>query len=145
MKNYGKIFKGAMWILIVISVALLVWGFVSGFEANDGAAVDVMFYWTYLMLAIAGVAIVVLGIALAAVNNPKSLIKLAGILVGICAVVGVVYAVSAGNPAVGMLQQPDASTLKLTDTVLNLTYLAAGLAILSIVVGEIIATVRNKK
>ena len=145
MKNYGKIFKIAMWILLVLSVALLVWGFMAGFESNGGQAVDAMFYWTYFMLGVALLAIVVLGIVLAALNNPKSLIKLAAVLVGLCAVVAVVYLISPGADAVGLTTaQPDHGTLKLTDTVLNLTYLAGGLAILSIVVGEIIATVRNK-
>jgi hypothetical protein len=41
-------------------------------------------------------------------------------------------------------EQPDQQTLKLTDTLLNLTYLLAGGAIVSIVVGEVISAVRNK-
>ena len=44
-----------------------------------------------------------------------------------------------------MLEQPSKSTLKLTDTILNLTYLVGGLTILSIIVGEIVAGIRNKK
>ena len=34
--------------------------------------------------------------------------------------------------------------LFITDTILNLTYLAGGLAILAIIVGEILSAVRNK-
>ena len=48
-------------------------------------------------------------------------------------------------PAVGMAQQPSASTLKLTDTILNLTYLTGGVAIVSIIVGEVVKGIRNKR
>ena len=78
-------------------------------------------------------------------NNPKSLIKLLAGVVAIAAVCFVVYLVSAGAPALNLTtEQPSATTLKLTDTVLNLTYLTGGLAILAIVFGEILGTVRNK-
>ena len=40
---------------------------------------------------------------------------------------------------------PTAGELKLTDTILNLTYFTGALAILSIIVGEIIKAVRSKK
>ena len=40
---------------------------------------------------------------------------------------------------------PSAQQLKLTDTILTLTYLTGGAAILSIIVGEIVMAIRNKK
>ena len=40
---------------------------------------------------------------------------------------------------------PTASELKLTDTILNLTYFTGALAIISIIVGEIVMAVRSKK
>ena len=134
-----------MLVLVLISAALVVWGFSVGFESNDGRPVDVLFYWTYVMIGIALFAVIVLGLILMIKNDPKSLIKLAIVLVGTLVLCGIAYVLAPGRPAMGMLDQPDAQTLKLTDTVLNLTYILGGAAILSIVAGEIVMSVRNKK
>ena len=145
MKNYSKIFKLVMLVLLVISVALVIWGSIVGFESNGAKATDVLFYWTYAMIAIAAVVVILFGAFISFKNNPKSLIKLLIGLVAVVALCLVVYLISPGKPAMGMLEQPSAATLRLTDTVLNLTYLAGGLAILAIIVGEIVMSVRNKK
>jgi len=145
MKNINKFFTIMMLVLVLISAALVVWGFSVGFESNDGRPVDVLFYWTYVMIGIALFAVIVLGLILMIKNDPKSLIKLAIVLVGTLVLCGIAYVLAPGSPAMGMLDQPDAQTLKLTDTVLNLTYILGGAAILSIVAGEIVMSVRNKK
>ena len=146
MKNYSKIFKWLMIALIVVSVVLLVLGFVKGFEANDGQAVENLLRWGYVMLGLAVVAAIIVSAIVGFINNPKSVIKLLIGLVAVAAVCFVVYLISKGNPAVGLtVDQPSASTLKLTDTILNLTYLVGGVAIASIIVGEVISAIRNKK
>jgi hypothetical protein len=146
MKNYSKIFKWLMIALIVVSVVLLVLGFVKGFEANDGAAVENLLRWAYVMVGLAVIAAIVVSAIVGFINNPKSVIKILIGLLAIAAVCFVVYLVSKGEPAVGLtVEQPSASTLKLTDTILNLTYLVGGLAIVSIIVGEVISAIRNKK
>lgn len=131
--------------MIVISVALLVWGSSVGFEANNGQAVDVMFYWTYVMIGIAAVAVIGLGAVMGFKNNPKGLVKTLIGLAAIAVVCFVVYLISPGKPAMGMLEQPTQSTLRLTDTILNLTYIAGAIAIASIVVGEVVMSIRSKK
>ena len=68
--NSTKLFKLVMLVLIVISVVLLVWGFLTGFESNDGRAVEVLLYWAYAILAIAVLAVVVFGLVISAKNNP---------------------------------------------------------------------------
>ena len=145
MKNLNKIFKWILLGLILISVGILIWGFAVDFESNDGTPVDVLLRWAYIMVGIAIAAIVVIGIAMRAVNDPKSLLKLGIVLVGVAAVCLIVYLVSTGKPAIGLniAEVPTAGTLKLTDTVLNLTYLTGGLAILTIVVAEIWGAVRK--
>ncbi len=145
MKNLNKIFKWILLGLILISVGILIWGFAVDFESNDGTPVDVLLRWAYIMVGIAIAAIVVIGIAMRAVNDPKSLLKLGIVLVGVAAVCLIVYLVSPGKPAIGLniAEVPTAGTLKLTDTVLNLTYLTGGLAILTIVVAEIWGAVRK--
>ena len=132
--------------LIAVSVILLVLSFVKGFEANDGRGVDNLLRWAYVMLGIAVFAAIIVSAVVSFINNPKSIIKLLIGLVAVAAVCFVVYLVSKGNPAVGLtVDQPSASTLKLTDTILNLTYLVGGVAIASIIVGEVISAIRNKK
>lgn len=146
MKNYSKIFKLIMLALLAISVVLLVLGFIVGFEKNDAKLVDVLFYWTYIMMAIAVVAVVCFGAWIGFKNEGAKMLKKLGIiLVGVAAVCLLAYLLAAGKPAVGMLEQPSDSTLKLTDTILNLTYICGAGAILSIIVGEIVLAVRNKK
>lgn len=144
----NKFFKMFMWALIAVSIVILVLGFVKGFPASpamDNGTVDPLLYWAYAMVGIAVVCVVLVGIIIAAANNPKSLIKLGIGIVAVAAVCFVVYSISAGAPAIGLTtEQPNAGTLKLTDTVLNLTYLAGGLAVLAIVFGEILGTVRTK-
>ncbi len=145
----NKIFKWLMWVLIAVSVVILLFGFIKGYPSspaeNDYGTVDSLLYWAYAMVGITIFCVVVVGIIIAAMNNPKSLVKLGVGLVAIAAVVLVVYLVSAGDPAVGLsMDQPSAGTLKLTDTVLNLTYLTGALAVLAIVFGEILAVIRNR-
>ena len=138
-----------MWVLIVISLVVLVWGFVAGWpslgeEANT--PVNALLGWTYIMVILAILAVVVVGAVVSFQNNPKSLVKIGIGLVAIAAVCFVVYLISPGKPAVGLTtDQPTAGILKLTDTILNLTYITGALAIVSIIAGEIIMSVRNKK
>lgn len=142
MKNYGKILKWLMVIFILISVGIVVKGFATDFA---GGSVDMIMNWAYVMVILAIAGVVLGTVLVTAINDPKGLLKLLGVCVGIVAVCGAVYAISAGAPAIGLsVEQPDATTLKLTDTVLNLTYLAAGGAVLSIILGEIISAIRNK-
>ena len=145
MKNYSKIFKMIMLGLIVISFALLVIGFIAGFETNGGSMTDVLLYWAYVMIALTIAAVVVVGIIISFKNNPKSLVKIGIVVAAVAVICFLVYLISPGAPAMGMLEQPDHSTLKLTDTMLNLTYIAGAAAIISIIAGEVLVSIRNKK
>ena len=60
MKNYGLIFKILELVLIVISVALLVWGFAVGFESKGNLPVEVLLKWAYIMVALALVSILII-------------------------------------------------------------------------------------
>ena len=136
----NKFFKILMLVLILVSVGLLVWGSVVGFTTNDGQAVDVLFYWAYVMVGLAVASWVLVGLVLMAKNNPKSLIKVGIVLVVAAALAFVAYLLAPGNPAVGRENISPAdtlATLKLTDTVLNLTYFAGAAAVVAIIIGEI--------
>ena len=147
MKNYNKLFKLVMWVLVVISVVLLVWGFLTGFEANDGRAVNVLLYWAYAILGLAILAVVVFGLIISAKNDPKSLVRLGVGLLVIAAVCFIAYLIAPGKMPLqwNNAKLPTASELKLTDTILNLTYFTGALSIIAIIFGEIMMAIRNKK
>ena len=139
----NKIIKWGMVALIIASVALLLWGFSKGFEGNT---VDVLLYWTYCMLGLAIFCWVVIGLIVSAKNNPKSLVKIGLAILGVAALCLVAYLLAKGNPAMAYNgPEVSAGTLKLTDTILNLTYITGGAAILAIIVGEIRMAIASKK
>lgn len=131
--------------LLVISIAILVWGFVVGFESNGGQAVDTLIYWAYIMIGLALASWVIVGGIVSAKNDPKSILKTVILIVAIAAVCFVAYLLAPANPAVGREGLDEIGKLKLTDTVLNLTYFAGAAAILAIIIGEIRLAITNKK
>ena len=139
----NKIFKWGLVVLILVSVAILVWGFVVGFKANDAAATDVLLNWAYIMVALALFAWIVIGLIISVKNDPKSLVKMGLTLVAIVALCLVAFVLAKGNPLPGL--DASAGNLKLTDTILNLTYIVGAGAILAIIVGEIRLALSNKK
>ncbi len=139
----NKIIKWCMIALIVVSVGLLIWGFSKDFADN---AVDVLLYWTYCMLGLAVFSWIVIGLIVGAKNNPKSLVNIGIILVGVAALCLVAYLLAKGDPAVAYNGPAvSAGTLKLTDTILNLTYIVGGAAIVAIIVGEVRMAIASKK
>ena len=146
-QKYAKIFKILLWVLMILSVGVLVWGSLKGFEANDGAATNVLLYWAYIVLGIALASVICVGLYVTATTNPKGLIKIGIVILGAAVLFGVCYLLASGAPAVGYSGAvlPSAAELKMTDTILNLAYLVGGAAILSIIVGEVMMTIRNKK
>lgn len=141
----NKLFKWCLVVLIVISAALIVWGFSTGFTTNDGQATDVLIYWAYAMVALGLLSWVVLGGIMSVKANPKSLIKGGLVLVGLAVIVLVAYFLAPAHPAFGREGQDAVSTLKLTDTMLNLTYFAGVAAIVAIIAGEIRLAINNRK
>ncbi|MBO4585870.1 MAG: hypothetical protein J5675_04640 [Bacteroidales bacterium] len=144
-QKYAKIVKILLVALIAISVAVLIWGSLTGFEANDGAAADVLFYWAYAVLGIALASVICVGLYIKATTDPKSLVKIGIIVVGAAVLFGIAYLLASGAPAINCSKVPTDSELKMTDTILNLAYIVGGAAILSIVAGEVLMGIRNKK
>ena len=142
--KYEKIIKWVLVELFIVGVVFSFYGFAVGFESNGNAPVDNILYCAYAFAAIA-IAAVLLGVlVIGGINNPKSLVKLVLGVVAIAAVVAVAYVLAPGTPAVGYLGEPVSDgTLKLTDTILNLTYLLFGASILSLVAGWIIGATRK--
>ena len=142
--KYEKIIKWILVALFIVGIVFSVYGFIVGFETNGNAPVDNLLYCTYAVAGIALLAVLFGVVVIGGINNPKSLLKLALGLVAIAAIVAVAYVLAPGTPAVGYLGEPVTDqTLKLTDTVLNLTYLTFGASILALVVGWIVGATRK--
>ena len=142
--KYDKLIKWLLALLFVVGIVFSFYGFAVGFETNGNAPVDNMLYCAYAFAAIAILAVVIGVVVIGGINNPKSLLKLVLGLVVIAGVVAVAYVLAPGTPAVGYIgPEVPAGTLKLTDTILNLTYLLFGASILSLVIGWIVGATRK--
>ena len=142
--KYAKIIKWILAVLFVVGIVFSFYGFLVGFESNGNAPVDNMLYCAYAFALITIAAVVFGVVVIGGINNPKSLLKLLAGLVAIAAVIAVAYVLAPGTPAVGYLGDPVAdSTLKLTDTMLNLTYFLFGGALLALVAGWVIGAIRK--
>ena len=142
--KYEKIIKWILAVLFVVGIVFSFYGFLVGFESNGNAPVDNMLYCAYAFALITVAAVVFGVVVIGGINNPKSLLKLLAGLVAIVAVVAIAYVLAPGTPAVGYLGDPVSdNTLKLTDTMLNLTYFLFGGALLALVAGWIIGATRK--
>ena len=142
--KYEKIIKWILVALFIVGIVFSVYGFIVGFETNGNAPVDNLLYCTYAFAGIALLAVLFGVVVIGGINNPKSLLKLLIGLVAVGAVVAVAYVLAPGTPAVGYLGDPvSEGTLKLTDTVLNLTYFTFGLSIVALIIGWVVGAVRK--
>ena len=142
--KYEKIIKWVLAVLFVVGIVFSFYGFAVGFESNGNAPVDNMLYCAYAFATVAIFAVLIGVVVIGGINNPKSLLKLLLGVIAIVAVVAVAYVLAPGTPAVGYLGTPVSDgTLKLVDTVLNLTYLLFGGALLALVVGWIVGATRK--
>ena len=142
--KYEKITKWLLVALFIVGIVFSVYGFIVGFESNGNAPVDNILYCAYAFAGLALLAVVLGVVVIGGINNPKTLLKMLVGLVVIAAIAAVAYVLAPGTPAVGYLGEPVSDgILKLTDTVLNLTYFAFGAAILSLIVGWVVSATRK--
>ena len=142
--KYDKIIKWVLVFLFIAGVATSFFGFAVGFEKNGNAPVDVLLYCAYAYALITLLAVVFGVVVIGGINNPKSLLKLGLGLVAIAVIVAGAYFLAPGTPAIGYLGDPVSDgALKLTDTILNLTYLLMGASIVALVAGWIIGATRK--
>ena len=149
-QKYAKIFKVILWVLMIVSVGILLFGMIKGYPEShdpDNGTVAPLLYWAYIVLGIALVSVICVGLYVTATTNPKGLIKIGIAVVAAAALFGICYLLASGAPAIGYSgpTPPTATELKMTDTILNLAYLVGGIAILSIIVSEVFMAIRNKK
>lgn len=135
----NKIFKITGWVLGLLGIVFGILAFV-----NEGSSVDLLLRYTYFLFFAAVVIWIGLAIFIAGRNNPKNLLKAAGVVVGIAVLVVLAYVLSTGAPALNVKTQPTPQWLKLTDTMLLLTYVLGGAAIIAIIVGAVRDAINNK-
>ena len=135
----NKIFKITGWVLGLLGIVFGILAFV-----NEGSSVDLLLRYTYFLFFAAVVIWIGLAIFIAGRNDPKNLLKAAGVVVGIAVLVVLAYVLSAGAPALNVKTQPTPQWLKLTDTMLLLTYVLGGAAIIAIIVGAVRDAINNK-
>ena len=135
----NKVFKITGWVLGLLGIVFGILAFV-----NEGSSVDLLLRYTYFLFFAAVVIWIGLAIFIAGRNNPKNLLKAAGVVVGVTALVVLAYVLSAGAPALNVKTQPTPQWLKLTDKMLLLTYVLGGAAIVAIIVGAIRDAFNNK-
>lgn len=145
MKNYSKKFKYIMLGLMAVSIIILAIGWIVGFETGNGGATDALLIWAYVMVALSVLAIAGIGGYIRYKSNPGSLKKMGVVLGAIAVLVVLVYLISPGDPGVGLYEQPSHQTLKMTDLILNLSFIAGVGAIAAIIGGEIYRRVQDKK
>ena len=142
--KYEKIINWILLALFIVGAVLSFYGFAVGFESDGNAPVDNILYCAYGFAALTIAAVVFGVVVIGGINNPMSLLKLLLGLVVIAAIIAGAYFLAPGTPAVGYLGEPVSDgTLKLTDTILNLTYLLCGGAILSLVAGAVITAFKK--
>ena len=142
--KYDKIIKWLLLALFIVGAVFSFYGFAVGFESNADAPVDNMLYCAYIYAGIAILAVVTGVVVIGGINNPKTLLKLLAGIVVIAAIIAVAYVLAPGPPAVGYLGEPVSDmTLKLTDTMLNLTYLLCGGAVVALFVGAVVSAIRK--
>ena len=135
----NKVFKITGWVLGLLGIVLGILAFFNG-----GSALDLLLRYAYVLFIAAEVIWIGLSIFISGKNNPKNLIKAAGVVVGIAVLVVLAYVLSSGAPAINVKTQPTTQWLKLTDTMLLLTYVLGGAAIVAIIVGAIRDAFNNK-
>ena len=142
--KYEKIIKWILLALFIVGAALSFYGFAVGFESNNNAPVDNILYGAYGFAALTIAAVFFGVVVIGGINNPMSLVKLLIGLVVIAVIIAGAYFLAPGTPAVGYLGEPVSDgTLKLTDTILNLTYLLCGGSILALIAGTLITTFKK--
>ncbi|MBQ0096281.1 MAG: hypothetical protein KBS53_01355 [Bacteroidales bacterium] len=136
----NKIIKWITWALMIVGIVFTILVFV---QNGSDLSVNLLLYWAYAMVALA-IASIVYGIVRDSVVNPKNIKKIGIVLVGAVVLVGLAYVFAPGTPAVGYVGTPVSdAALKLTDTVLNLTYFSVAAAILAVIAAAVMDSAKK--
>lgn len=152
MSKFAKILEYVLMAVGVVIIALFYVQSGSGQFALSNLAdalasttiLDGMLWWTYALIALAIVLIVVLA-GVATFGNKKSLKSTALVMVLAVVLVVASYFLASGNPvAVNVAEQPSAATFKLTDSILILTYILFVGVVVSLLGGIVMNAIKKR-
>jgi len=135
----SKFIKYLSYILLGLAVVITI-----AFFTNKEGMIDTFLGYAYLLFGVA--LVLALGLPLLQmISNPKSLKKVLYSLILVVVVVGIAYTLASGDPLATTLdKEPTASTLKITDTGLIITYLLFAASVTAIIAGAVINMVKNR-
>lgn len=142
---YAKVVKYLSYVLLLVGAVLTIVVLAGDVDVNQNESlVEPLLYWAYALVAVGIIGAAIVGPVINIINNPKGMKKSLFTIIGAIVVIGLAYVFAPGSEAIGLVgAQPDFATLKMTDTLLNLAYVALAGAIISIIVGIIINAVRR--
>lgn len=152
MSKFLKILLTVLLVLSVVGVIIFYVQNSTGLFALSNMAealsttnmLDVLLFWAYFLVFVALLLVIVLSIINMA-GNRKSLIRTGIILLIAVVFVGVSYLLASGDPVVVNLATPPThGQLKLTDTLLILTYILLGCALVALIWGGIRKLIQNR-
>lgn len=146
MKIISKVATSIMVVLMVISVALILLGYVEGSTdaTAEGSWNEIAIMFTYVVFGISIFGIIVAEL-LAAMSDIKAVIKGLVVLVGAVALVGICWAMADTTPLnmVGYEGTQNTETwLAISDTGIFLAYIFFAVAVLAIIVTEIYNSIK---
>jgi hypothetical protein len=107
----------------------------SGWEYMIWFRTDILLIWAYILILLTLVASIIFPL-IQVFSNPKALIRLVGVLAGAAVLLVVSYLLSSGTPLeiIGYTgtDNSNPAILKMIDTILFVTYMLFGLALVSI-------------
>ena len=148
---YAKVIKALFWVLFVGLIILFGLCALMGLTDKNELGVQLPTIWTSLLITVSTVMvllpigiIIVLGIILGAMNNPKGLLKIILFALGFVVIVAATYFLASGDP-VPLAHGTDATpfSFKLADTALYVIYIALGGVILSLIIGAIYRLIKG--
>lgn len=130
----NKILQFILYVILAISTVLFVIFYAKGESMTDTVA-----YWSYILLGIAILLIIIFPIAYF-IRNPKSALQFLGVVLIFAILYGISYIFASGSIEGNIYEKFDIteSTSRFIGSCIITTYIFAGLAILSIVVFGII-------
>ena len=136
MKEANEIRENRPWkilelILFLVSLALFVVVLVSKPTGIDSGSLDTFLYWIYVLVLFA-ICVTLLFPLVAAFKDKKKLLRLVILIVAVVVIVGGAWLIAPGK-AIETNQITKPRDFKLADTVLFVSYLMVGAAIVSLI------------
>ena len=137
-----KLAKYLKWVLLAVSAILLVVFFVMPHSTANEPIVNTYLIWTYILL-FASIACVLVFLLIGVCSSAKSLLKFVGLIVAAVAIVAVSYLLAPGGEIATSVDYT-ATTSKLADTGLFVTYFMLAASIVALFATAIWNAIKNR-